>query len=96
LAAKAAPRNGPSGRYARRRSAVEEGDGLLERRRLKGVAVVDGVAARGRQLVAGGAVACSERRPRSVDRGVAVKEQSGLGGRSAAVAGRGETASPMN
>jgi hypothetical protein len=37
--------------------------------------VVDDVAARGRQLVAGGAVARSERRLRSVGRGVATKEQ---------------------
>jgi hypothetical protein len=42
------------------------------------VAVVDDVAARGRQLVAGGAVAQSERRLRSEDRGVMVKEQSGV------------------
>jgi hypothetical protein len=42
------------------------------------VAVVDDVTARGRQLVAGGAVARSERRLRSEDRGVMVKEQSGV------------------
>jgi hypothetical protein len=54
---------------------MEEGDGLLERRRSKEVAVVDDVAAWGRQLVAGGAMAWSERRLRSVDRGVVAKEQ---------------------
>jgi hypothetical protein len=75
MATKVAPGDGRSGRSARRRSAVEEGDGLLERRRSKKVAVVDDVAAQGRQLVAGGAVAWSERRLRSVDRGVATKEQ---------------------
>jgi hypothetical protein len=53
---------------------VEEGDGLLERRRSKEVAVVDVVAARGRQLMAGGAVARSERRLRSVDGGVVAKD----------------------
>jgi hypothetical protein len=42
------------------------------------VAVVDDVAARGRQLMAGGAMARSERRLRSEDRGVAAKEQSGV------------------
>jgi hypothetical protein len=45
---------------------------------IEGVAVVDDVAARGRQFVAGGAVARSERRLRSEDRGVAMKEQSGV------------------
>jgi hypothetical protein len=54
---------------------VEEGYDLLERRRSKDVAVVDDVAARGRQLAAGGTVAQSERRLRSVDRGVVMKEQ---------------------
>jgi hypothetical protein len=53
-------------------SIVEEGDGLLGWRRLKEVAVVDDVVARGRQLVAGGAVARSKRRLRSEDRGVVV------------------------
>jgi hypothetical protein len=71
---KAAPGDGWSGRSARQRSAVEEGDGLLERRRSKEVAVVDVVAARGRQLMAGGAVARSERRLRSVDGGVVAKD----------------------
>jgi hypothetical protein len=42
------------------------------------VAVVDDVAARGRQLMAGGAVARSERRLHSEDRGLAAKEQSGV------------------
>jgi hypothetical protein len=45
---------------------------------IEGVAVVDDVAARGRQLVAGSAVARSERRLHSEDRGVAAKEQSGV------------------
>jgi hypothetical protein len=45
---------------------------------IEGVAVVDDVAAQGRQLVAGGAVARSKRRLRSEDRGVVVKEQSGV------------------
>jgi hypothetical protein len=45
---------------------------------IEGVAVVDNVAARGRQLVAGGAVARSERRLRSKDRGMAEKEWSGV------------------
>jgi hypothetical protein len=39
---------------------------------IEGVAVVDDVVARGRQLVAGGAVARSKRRLRSEDRGVVV------------------------
>jgi hypothetical protein len=48
VAEKAAPGDGQSGRSARQHSAVEEGDGLLERRRSKEVAVVDDVTARGR------------------------------------------------
>jgi hypothetical protein len=78
MAAKAAPGDGRSGRSMWRRSAVEEGDGLLEQRRLKELAVVDDVAARGRQLVAGGTVARSKRRLCSLDRGVAAKEQRWL------------------
>jgi hypothetical protein len=42
------------------------------------VAVVDDVATQGRQHVAGGAVARSERRLRSEDSGMAAKEQSGV------------------
>jgi hypothetical protein len=57
----------------RRRWPARAGGGGIE-----GVAVVDDVAARGRQLVARGAVARSERRLRSEDRGVAAKEWSGV------------------
>jgi hypothetical protein len=45
---------------------------------IKRVVVVDDVAAQGRQLMAGGAVARSKRRLCSEDRGVVVKEQSGV------------------
>jgi hypothetical protein len=48
MPAKVAPGDSRSGRSMWRCSAVEEGDGLLEQRRSKGLAVVDDVTARGR------------------------------------------------
>jgi hypothetical protein len=72
---KATPGDGRSSRSARWRSALEEGDGLLERRSSKVVVVVGNLAAQGRQLVVGGTVARLERSLCSVDGGVAVKER---------------------